>query len=249
MAIEPYDGTQTLFHQYVENGLIPEGDTWGNRIEAKGGLVYDTRDFEANPARGIFASATMTGGTSFSGLNHTSVILSADFRQYVPIIPSRLTFAYQLACNTLVTGSLPFYALPAFAMRGSFGSRIAGAGVAWASADLRLRMASFQAFKQNFELGVVGFADAGEVIRPYQLTEQSQLGGCIVSKTLDGQAFGPHASVFDSGIATRERLHTSVGGGFFFSMNRNFITAVEFGHPLNPQDGTMGIYINLGFSF
>lgn len=249
VAIKPYNGTQTLFHQYVENGLIPEGDTWGNRVEVKGGLIYDTRDFEANPAKGIFASATMTGGASFSGQNHASVIFSADFRHYVPIIPSRLTFAYQLACNTLVAGSLPFYALPAFAMRGSFGNRIAGAGVAWASADLRLKVASFQAFKQNFELGVVGFADAGGVIRPYRLAEQSQLGGCTVSKAMDGQAFGPYASVFDPGIATSERLHTSVGGGFFFSMNKNFITAVEFGHPLNPQDGTMGLYINLGFSF
>ena len=32
-------------------------------------------------------------------------------------------------------------------------------------------------------------------------------------------------------------------------MNRNFITAVEFGKPLNPQDGSFGVYINLGFSF
>ena len=62
-------------------------------------------------------------------------------------------------------------------------------------------------------------------------------------------ASGPFASVYDPAVATRERLHSSVGGGFFFSMNRNFITAVEFGHPLNPQDGTFGVYMNLGFSF
>ena len=70
-----------------------------------------------------------------------------------------------------------------------------------------------------------------------------------MEKTLDGVAHGPYRSVYDPAIAVRERLHTSVGGGFFFSMNHNFITAVEFGHPLNPQDGTMGVYVNLGFSF
>lgn len=249
VSIKPYDGAQTLFHQYVENGLIPEGDTRGQRLEAKAGLVYDTRDFEANPAKGVFASATLTGGASFSSIDRTSIVFSADFRQYVPIVPSRLTFAYQLACNTLVAGSLPFYALPAFSMRGSFGSRIVGAGVAWASADLRLRLASFKAARQNFELGLVGFADAGAVVRPYRLAEQTLLGGCSVSKTLDGTAFGPYQSVFDPAIATRELLHTSVGGGFFFSKNKNFITVVEFGRPLNTQDGTMGLYINLGFSF
>ena len=95
----------------------------------------------------------------------------------------------------------------------------------------------------------MGFADAGGVIRPYRLEAQRLLGGCTVEKTLDGVAYGPYRTVFDPGIADRERLHTSVGGGFFFSMNHNFITAVEFGHPLNPQDGTMGVYINLGFSF
>ena len=249
VSIKPYDGTQTLFHQYVESGLIPESDIWGHRIGAKAGLVYDTRDFEANPSRGIYASATLDGGLSLSSGSRASVGVSADFRQYVPVIPSRLTLAYKLGYSSLIAGSLPFYALPTFAMRGSFGSRIAGVGVASASADIRLRAASFKAFKQNIELGLVGFADAGAVVRPYRLAEQSQMGGYTVSKTLDGTASGPYKSVYDSSLATREKLHTSVGGGFFYSMNHNFITVVEFGKPLNPQDGSMGVYVNLGFSF
>ena len=60
---------------------------------------------------------------------------------------------------------------------------------------------------------------------------------------------GPYASIYDSAIATKEKLHSSVGGGFWFSMNKNFLVAVELGHPLNPQDGTLGVYINMGFSF
>lgn len=249
VSIRPYDGTQTLFHQYVESGLIPEGDTWGHRVGIKAGLVYDTRDFEANPSRGIYMSATLDGGASFSSIKRVSLGVSTDFRHYVPIFPSRLTFVYKLSYSSLVAGSLPFYALPAFGMRGSFGSRITGAGVASASADIRLKAASFKAFKQNIELGLVGFADAGAVVRPYRLAEQSQLGGYTVSKTLDGAACGPYKSVYDSSMATHEKLHASTGGGFFFSMNHNFITVVEFGKPLDPQDGTLGLYINLGFSF
>lgn len=244
-----YDGTESLFHQYVEHGLIPEADTHGHRAELKGGLVYDTRDLEANPTRGLYATVTATGGMSISDGTRGSLVLAADFRHYVPIFPSLLTLAYQLSYKGLVAGSLPFYSLPAFALRGSFGSRIVGNGVAWASADLRLCVARFQALKQNFELGLVGFADAGAVIRPYQFAEQSALGAVQAGKTLDGVTCGPYASIYDPAIATGERLHSSVGGGFWFSMNKNFITAVEVGKPLNPQDGSMGIYINLGFSF
>lgn len=248
-AFRVYDGTESLFHQYVENGLIPESDTRGHRIEVKGGLIYDTRDFEPNPGRGLYATVTATGGMSISGGVRNSLVLAAEFRHYVPIFPNRLTLAYQLSCRSLVAGSLPFYALPAFSMRGASGSRIVGNGVAWASADLRLCVARFRALKQNFELGLVGFGDAGAVIRPCRLAEQSALGAIRAEKTLDGVLHGPYASIFDPAIAAREALHGSVGGGFWFSMNKNFITAIEIGRPLTSQDGSLGLYINLGFSF
>ena len=244
-----YDGKESLFHQYVVNGLIPESDTFGHRAELKGGLVYDTRDFETNPERGLYATVTATGGASFSDGIRPSLMLAADVRQYIPLWPGHITFAWQVAYKGLMAGSLPFYALPAFAMRGTFGNRIVGNGVAWASADLRLRIASFQAFKQNIELGLVGFADAGAVVQTHKYAEQTALGTCSISKTLDGGQRGPYASIYDPQIATRERLHTSVGGGFWFALNRNFLTAVEIGRPLNPQDGSLGIYMNMGFSF
>ena len=248
-AFRAYDGTESLFHQYVAAGLIPEADTWGHRMELKGGFVYDTRDFETNPERGIYAVVTASGGASVSDGTRGSLVISADFRHYVPVIPSRLTLAYQIAYKGLAAGSLPFYSLPAFSMRGSFGSRITGSGVAWAGADLRLCAARFQAVKQNFELGLVAFADAGAVVQPYKLAEQSSLSAESISKNLDGELIGPYATIYDSAIATKERLHCSVGGGIWFSMNKNFLVAIEMGHPLNPQDGTLGVYINMGFSF
>ena len=244
-----YDGTESLYHQYVENGLIPEPDTHGQRFDVKGGVVYDTRDFETNPERGIYASVTASAGASFSSQTRASVLLSADIRQYVPLWPGRLTWAWQIAYRGLMAGSLPFYALQGFSMRGSFGSRIVGNGVAWASTDLRLRLASFRALRQNFEIGLVGFADAGAAVQPYKLQEQTALGSLTFGKQIDDIYYGPYASVYDPAIATHERLHSSAGGGFWFAMNRNFLVAVEFGKPLNPQDGTMGVYINMGFSF
>ena len=149
------------------------------------------------------------------------------------------------AISLLVIGLLPV----ALYIITQFFSLITGNGVAWASADLRLNLASFRVLKQNFQLGLVGFADAGAAVQPYELQRQTALGGITAGKTLDGVEAGPYRSIFDPDIAVRERLHSSVGGGFWFSMNRNFIVAAEFGRPLNPQDGSFGVYINLGFSF
>ena len=249
ITIKPYIGEETLFHQYKTNGLIPEEDTYGHRIELKGGIVFDSRDFEPNPTRGAYGTVTLTGGESISATSKGSVVLSADFRQYIPIMPSKITLAYQLAYKGKIAGSLPFYALPAFSMRGSYGSRIVGNGVAWASVDLRITAARFTLFRQNFELGLVGFADCGAAVQTHKFSEQSKLYSETISKTIEGVNHGPYLSIFDGGISPKERLHASAGGGFFYSMNKNFITAVEFGRPLNPQDGTMGIYVNLGFSF
>ena len=249
VSLSPYNGTETLYHQYVETGLIPEEDSFGHRVELKGGLVYDTRDLEANPGRGIYATAQVTGGGSWSSACRTSLLFSADIRQYIPVVPSLLMLAYQVAYKGLVAGSLPFYALPAFNMRGSYSTRIVGNGVAWGSADIRFTAARGTLLKQFFEVGLVAFADAGGVVQPYELEAQRLLGDHTTVKTLDGETFGPYRCIFDPAIATGERLHISVGGGFFFTMNRNFVTAIELGKPLNPQDGNFGLYINLGFSF
>lgn len=249
VSFSPYDGTETLFHQYVESGLIPQEDTFGHRLDLKAGVVYDTRDLEANPQGGIYATAQLTAGTSRSSAWKNALLFSADFRHYLPLVPSRLLLAYQLSYKSLVAGSLPFYALPAYAMRGTYASRIVGNGVAWGGVDLRFTAARFTAFKQFFEVGLVAFAEAGGVVQPYRLDEQRLQGNYTIGKTLDEESFGPYASIFDPAVSDGEKLHSSVGGGFFFTMNRNFVTAVEFGKPLNAQDGAFGLYINLGFSF
>lgn len=249
VAFRVYDRKMSLYHQYVENGLIPTTDTRGHRVEIKGGLIYDTRDFETNPERGLFVTVTATGSAGISNNIKPSLMLSADVRKYISLLPHRITLAGQLSYKGLIAGSLPFYALPSFAMRGSFGNRITGNGIAWASADLRLRLASFQMFRQHVELGLVGFADAGMVVQPYKLKEQTALSSIQFSSTMDGQVIGPYASINDPHIASRERLHTSVGGGFWFAINRNFLIAAEFGRPMNAQDGTFGAFFNMGFSF
>ena len=242
ISLKSYEGTETLFRQYVASGLIPEEDLYGHRAELKGGLVYDSRDLESNPSRGLYASAAMKAGVSYSTAAKASLMLALDLRQYVPLVPGRLTFAYQLAYEGLVAGSLPFYALPDYTVRGVLGNRITGtgSGVAWASADLRWNMASFRAFKQNFLIGLMGFADAGAVVQSYKLEEQMRLGNYTVSG---------YRSIFDSETSAKERVHASTGGGVYFSMNSNFVCTIQLAKPFNVLDGKVTALFKVGFSF
>lgn len=246
-----YNGEESLYFQYLQNGLISSQDTHGFRAEAKAGVIYDTRDFEPNPFRGLFASVTILPGASFSdGKAKGSLMLSVSFNQYLCIIPSRLIFAYQLSYQGLIAGSLPFYSLPAFAMRGSFGRRIVGNGIAKACTDIRLTAARFHIFNQNVELGLVGFAEAGGVVQPHRVSDQRGLEHVTFSKTIDGKKYGPYKTIYDPSVGSvRERLHSCAGGGFFFAINKNFLVSMQLSHPMNIQDGGNGIYINLGFSF
>jgi len=251
VSLQRYNGEESLYCQYLQSGLIPSQDTHGFRTEVKSGLIYDTRDFEANPTKGIYATASVSPGASFSdGKTRGSVMLSVGLNQYIGIIPSRLVFAYQLEYEGLMAGSLPFYSLPAFGMRGCFGKRIVGNGIAKACTDIRLTAARFHLFNQNIELGLIGFAEAGAVVQPYKLSQQRLLGNVTFSRTLDDTQYGPYKSIYNPAVGLdKETIHSCIGGGFFYAMNKNFLVSVQYSHPTRIQDGCNGLYINLGFAF
>lgn len=49
-----YDASSTLYHHYKQFGVIKESEAkGGSRLEIKAGLVYDSRDFETAPNKGI----------------------------------------------------------------------------------------------------------------------------------------------------------------------------------------------------
>jgi hypothetical protein len=46
-----------------------------------------------------------------------------------------------------------------------------------------------------------------------------------------------------------DRPHVTLGAGFRFIMNQNFIVCLEYGKPLDKQDGNGAFYINTGYLF
>ena len=99
--LDGQDGT-TLFDLYKAWDIIPDsqangGFTSGVRL----GLMYDSRNVENNPTKGIWAEAHLDIAPKFLGTTHQHFTLSANMRQYLPIADN-LTFAYRVAYQGLL---------------------------------------------------------------------------------------------------------------------------------------------------
>ena len=84
--------TTLLYDNYVEWGVIPEDQAdGGNTTLLKAGLVYDTRDIEANPMKGIWTELQFLMAPSFLGNGDFAYTrLALTHRQYFTLAPQVL---------------------------------------------------------------------------------------------------------------------------------------------------------------
>ncbi|NQV29798.1 MAG: BamA/TamA family outer membrane protein, partial [Candidatus Marinimicrobia bacterium] len=95
--IDQLPDTTTLFDEYVRDEFIPSSEKEGGLTNfIKLGLVYDTRDNEPNPMRGIWTEALLTTYPGFMGSDFPFTTLTATHRQYFTLIENDLSFAYRL---------------------------------------------------------------------------------------------------------------------------------------------------------
>lgn len=250
-----YDNKNTLYRLYVDNGLIEKEEANGGcHVEFKGGVSFDSRDFEANPSCGIWFESYFYGSKDIFKHRNDYIKFSTHFRHYIPLIKNRLTFAYHLAYQDLLYGKSPFYMQQEIAtimlkqnstdglggantVRGVLMNRIVGEGYFWSNVELRLRMFEFKLFKQRFGVGVNPFFDMGRVIRSYREKEMASLANNkpeVAKYILSG---------------TKEKMHMSAGLGLKLDINYNFIISVEFAKPFSKNDGTHGINIGVNYIF
>lgn len=234
--------TLSLYHNYINLGLISADEaSGGNVLEARAGMVYDTRDIEAAPNRGMLLEVFLNGGLSQGNYNYLK--LCAYFSQFhrIPLgfIPAGdPVFAYRLAYTGTMVGDVPFYMqqiIPmlvphtmlteglgsAKTMRGLFENRIVADGVAWANIELRVKLVKFTLWKQFFYFAVNPFFDCGLVTQPYRLDRQAT-------------AFGEEESVLKR---KAQDLATAAGFGFKLAWNENFIITLEFARSFDPSLG------------
>jgi outer membrane protein assembly factor BamA len=254
--------SNSLYNIYRNYGVIGENEAkGGSHVELKAGLVYDTRDHEAAPSRGIWAEAMIYGSPDiFQGAGFNYLKMSLRFRQYLPVLDDRIVFAYNLAYQGTMTGQVPFYLQSNITtpylrqvnseglgsvntLRGMLYNRIVGDGLAWANAEMRFRVVRFRFIKQGWYVALNPFFDAGMVVQPYRLSEMKRAASMLKKDPST-------ASLADLVYSGRdEKLHASAGLGVKLVMNRNFIVSVEWAKPFDPQDGTDGMNVGLNYIF
>ena len=254
----------TIFDQYRKWGLISEDEAWGGlNSSVRVGLLFDTRDKEGAPSRGIWAEAHLMMAPKWLGTTNPYYRYSATFRHYVPIVKNDiLTFAYRLNYEGSFGNDTPYYVLPYITtmgqtydrdgmggyrtIRGIMRSRVQGLDMASYNVELRWRFVQFTLWKQNIAFGLNIFSDGTMVTK-----------GRDMSFRGDEQYRSEYEAYMAEG-AKADRPHITVGGGLRFIMNQNFIVAFEYGLPVSKfskdpiiknQDGKGAFYINTGYLF
>ena len=258
--------SSSLYQLYQKAGLIsPEEAGGGSHIELKAGVVFDNREHEADPTRGIWTEVYAYGSPDiFQGRNHY-LKLAAHFRHYVPLWQDKIVFAYHAAYQGRLAGDAPFYTLQNIStlylrqivsdgigsintVRGMNYNRVVGDGYAWANFEMRFKLVSFKFIKQNWYLATNPFFDMGACVQPYRLSEMQQIRK--THRSLDGTQVLTDNEVGLIYTGEKEKLHMSAGFGVKLVMNRNFILSAEFAFPfLQEQDGKFGTNIGLNYIF
>ena len=245
-----YAGQTTLYEQYLEKGIIKADEaTGGNTTQFRLGMIYDSRDHNSDPTRGIYAEATLVGAPDlidrkgYSNLSYTFL-----WRQYIPLYKDKLTLAYRLGAQNRIAGKTPWYMINnlntmffqkmyteglggSVTMRGVNRNGVIGEGFAFANLELRWRIVGFQFINQNWQVALNPFFDAGMVTQSFHDQEMFDA---------EGDCHDPLAgSLFYNGYqpGSNDHLHMSAGCGLKLIMNRNLIVSVDMGRALDNRDG------------
>ncbi len=233
-----------LYDNYIDWGLIPNDQINGGIANiVKLGMVYDSRDKETNPAKGIWTEALIISSNKFLGSSNSFTKLSITHRQYFSLIKNKLNFAYRLSYQPTISGTIPFYMLPfvfntditmnglggSKTIRGVLRNRIVGQDFAYSNAEFRWKFFKTIVFKQNLYLALVPFVDFGLVTKNYEIDKAN-----VPINELPN---------------TNEELHYGYGAGLKIVLNQNFVVSVDYGLAGVKNDGSKGLYITIGYLF
>ncbi|HEX7412407.1 MAG TPA: BamA/TamA family outer membrane protein, partial [Bacteroidia bacterium] len=178
VGIIPYGGNSFLENDFLAGKTLGVGRT--NIFMLQTGLVYDTRDLESDPSKGVFAEITNEVSLQAWGSEYTFNKAFAQIRVYQRLFPSvfkKLVFAMRGGVAS-VNGNAPFYEYMEewsteggvydvvggrFTLRGYKQSRFVANYVDFINTELRLRFAQFTVLKQHLAFSAVPFFDIGGV--------------------------------------------------------------------------------------
>jgi len=243
----------TLYDEYIGWNIISEKEKNGGFVPLlKAGVVFDTRDNEPNPMKGMWTEAFIFGAPGLKGAKGF-VKFNITHRQYFTIIKRDLSFAYRIAYQGKIAGEVPFYYQTQIetslmkdqiglggskTIRGIRRNRVVGDGIVYGNLELRWKPVHFNFINQKFYIGLNGFFDFGQVVQKVDFLPKVSVP--IETITAQTDYFN-----FSEG----EKLHMSYGAGLRIAMNQNFVVSLDYGRAIDPQDGEKGMYIGLNYLF
>ncbi|MBQ9583642.1 MAG: BamA/TamA family outer membrane protein [Bacteroidales bacterium] len=251
LNMDDYDAQNTLYYKMRDDGVFTDAEAYGgSRLEMKAGAVFDTRDNESAPNRGLWAEAYLNGSPDIFAVGYKYIRLAAHLRHYISLWPERMVLAYHIAYQGVIAGQAPFYNQQNIStlflrqtctdglggintVRGLLAQRLVGDSYAWLNSELRIRLVDFRFIGQNWYVATNPLFDAGMVTRLYKGEELAAFYGKSVSD-LKKEAL---------------KLHCSAGAGLKLVMNENFIISAEWAKPFIRTDGDSALYIALNYIF
>ncbi len=249
-----FDGN-TLYDYFNLWGIIPSEEQKGGFSSAiRLGLMYDSRDVEMAPNKGLWAEGHLRLAPHFLGTTHSYYAYFLSVRHYIAIVNDVLTFAYRLNYKGTIGKYIPYYMMSIWSVfgqetdkeglggyrtvRGLLRNRVQGLDVAFFNAELRWKMFKFQLWKQNWCVAINAFCDGGLVTRKYNISYKGTINSTIIEK------YNEYVNQ-----TQKESLHLAAGGGAKLIINQNFILAIDYAQPFKKQDGGACFYLNTGFLF
>ena len=215
-------------------GLTEEqlgGVTRFRSAELTASLLYDLRDNEPAPIRGMFHELAVRGAAGPTGSAYNYFGVTTNLRFYHPLFTDRLVAAMRLFVDVM-GGDVPFTQLAAFGgvewretmsgigglstSRGVLKNRLRGQVKALANGELRWMFLKVAPGNQHLDFTLLAFMDVGQAWRN-----------------------------LDAVDARAPRV--SGGGGLRIAWEENFIVRLDYG--VSPQDGTTGFYLDFNHVF
>jgi hypothetical protein len=242
-----------IYGNYVQWKILDVKERDGGINDyVKLGLIYDSRDNEPCPMKGIWSEAIFLLSPGFMGDGDYSFIrLAITHRQYFTLIKDDLSFAYRIGYLGTIAGKTPYYFLPyminSYALtttidglggsqnvRGILRDRVVGDGVGFLNAELRWKFWYFRFMGSQWYMSASAFGDAGMVVK---------------QRPVDLQYVPEDINRADYFSDRAESPHITFGGGLHLAVDRNTVFTAEVGKALEGQDGNIGVYVGIGWLF
>jgi outer membrane protein assembly factor BamA len=237
---------KTLFELFNDWNIINANEMDGGFDNSlKFGLTFNSRDRLTNPMKGMWTEMLFRVSPKFIGNPANFARLSIVHRQYFTLVKEKLSFAYRLWYEGTF-GDVPYYSRQhlttsnyfegfggAQTVRGVLMNRVVGQHSAIGNFELRWKALRFNAIGQNFYVGLNAFADAGTVLKGYQIDKTNIPAPMLQSHFTDSS----------------KGIYSTFGAGLKLVMNENFVVSADWAKSIDKNYGTSGMYILIGYLF